>query len=56
MNAAMSEQDLPSLIATQRRLLREKTVILDMLKLVRNETHKLQVKWKYNSRLKGQSM
>lgn len=43
MNAAMSEQDLPSLIALQRRLLMEKTVIIEILKQVRNEMQKLQV-------------
>ena len=44
MNAVMSDQDLPSLIAAQRRLLMEKNVILEMLKQVRNEMQKLQVK------------
>jgi len=42
--AVMSDQDLPSLIAIQRRLLMEKNVILEMLKQVRNEMQKLQVK------------
>jgi hypothetical protein len=40
----MSEQDLPKLIAAQRRLLMEQTVISEMLKQVRNEMQKLQVK------------
>jgi hypothetical protein len=40
----MSEQDLPSLIAAQRQLLMEKTVIAEMLKKVRSEMQKLQVK------------
>ena len=40
----MSDQDLSSLIADQRRLLMEKKVILEMLKQVRNEMQKLQVK------------
>lgn len=44
MNAVMSDQDLSSLIADQRRLLMEKKVILEMLKQVRNEMQKLQVK------------
>jgi hypothetical protein len=44
LNAVMSDQDLPSLIAAQRRLLMEKNVILEMLKQVRNEMQKLQVK------------
>nr|AGM32596.1 hypothetical protein [Coptotermes formosanus] len=39
----MSEQDLPSLIAAQRQLLMEKTVIAEMLKKVRSEMQKLQV-------------
>lgn len=43
MNAVMSDQDLPSLIAVQRRLLMEKNVILEMMKQVRNEIQKLQV-------------
>ena len=44
MNAVMSKQDLPGLIAAQRRLLMEKNLILNMLKQVRNEMQKLQVK------------
>ena len=44
LNAVMSDQDLPSLIAAQRQLLMEKNVILEMLKQVRNEMQKLQVK------------
>lgn len=44
LNAVMTEQDLPDLIAVQRRLLMEKNVILEMLKQVRNEMLKLQVK------------
>lgn len=43
-NAVMSDQELPTLIADQRRLLVEKNVILEMLKQVRNEMQKLQVK------------
>lgn len=43
MTVAMSEQDLPKLIAAQRRLLMEQTVISEMLKQVRNEMQKLQV-------------
>jgi hypothetical protein len=43
LNAVMSE-DLPSLIAVQRRLLMEKMILLEMLKKVRNEMQKLQVK------------
>lgn len=43
LNAVMSDQDLPSLIAAQRQLLMEKNVILEMLKQVRNEMQKLQV-------------
>ncbi|XP_069679131.1 snRNA-activating protein complex subunit 5-like [Periplaneta americana] len=35
--------DLPSLIAEQRRLLLEESVILDVLKKVRDEMHKLQI-------------
>jgi hypothetical protein len=40
----MSEQDLPSIIAEQRQLLLEESVILELLKKVRDEMHKLQVK------------
>jgi hypoxanthine-guanine phosphoribosyltransferase len=39
----MTEKDLPTLIAEQRQLLQEKSVILELLKKVRDEMHKLQV-------------
>lgn len=39
----MTEKDLPSLIAEQRHLIIEKSVILDLLRKVRDEMHKLQV-------------
>jgi hypothetical protein len=44
---AMTEKDLPSLIAEQRQLLLEKSVILDLLRKVRDEMHKLQVIYNY---------
>lgn len=40
---AMTAKDLPTLIAEQRQLILEKSVILDLLKKVRDEMHKLQV-------------
>lgn len=40
---AMLEHNLSSLIAKQRRLLTEESVLLTLLKEVRNEMHKLQV-------------
>jgi hypothetical protein len=44
---AMTEKDLPSLIAEQRQLILEKSVILDLLRKVRDEMHKLQVIYNY---------
>lgn len=39
----MTEKTLPTLIAEQRQLLQEKSVILELLRKVRDEMHKLQV-------------
>jgi hypothetical protein len=39
----MTEKKLPTLIAEQRQLLQEKSVILKLLRKVRDEMHKLQV-------------
>jgi hypothetical protein len=50
----MSEQDLPKLIAKQRQLLMEESVISDLLKKVRDEMHKLQVTYKCSLELLGQ--
>jgi hypothetical protein len=44
---AMTEKDLPTLIAEQRQLILEKSVILDLLRKVRDEMHKLQVMYNY---------
>jgi hypothetical protein len=44
---AMTEKDLPTLIAEQRQLILEKSLILDLLRKVRDEMHKLQVIYNY---------